>query len=114
MNATMRNKEASFTQTPIPYPTLFSRPYIIREKAHEEVITAALTAANASMDGSRPYAAVRELEAVLTFVSPLLQRGEDVRLLLPCAYEGIGQHEKVSALYRKLRKVPFLIRQRQM
>jgi hypothetical protein len=25
MNATFTNKEASFTQTPIPYPTLFSR-----------------------------------------------------------------------------------------
>jgi hypothetical protein len=24
MNATLRKKEASFTQTPIPYPTLFT------------------------------------------------------------------------------------------
>jgi hypothetical protein len=39
------------------------RPYAPREKSHEET-TAALTAANASMECSRPYAAVRELEAV--------------------------------------------------
>jgi hypothetical protein len=53
------------------------------------------------MEGSRPYAAVRELEAALQFVSPLSQRGEDV--CLPCAYEGIGQREKLRALYHKLR-----------
>jgi hypothetical protein len=39
------------------------RPYAPLEKLHEEM-TAALTAANAYMEGSRPYAAVRELEAV--------------------------------------------------
>jgi hypothetical protein len=39
------------------------RPYAPREKSREEM-TVALTAANASMEGSRPYVAVRELEAV--------------------------------------------------
>jgi hypothetical protein len=61
--------------------TCWIRPYAIREKAHEEEIAAALTAANASMEGSRLYA-VRELEAVLQFLSPLSQRGEGISLLI--------------------------------
>jgi hypothetical protein len=84
-----------------------------REKAHEMEITAALTAANASMEGSRPYAAVRELEGVIQFVSPLSQRGGDVCLLLALAYEGTGQREKARALYHKLKKSPFLVYARQ-
>jgi hypothetical protein len=62
------------------------------------------------MERSRPHAAVREVVAVLQFVSPLPQRGGDVCLLLALACEGIEKGERARALYDKFRYFLYLAR----
>jgi hypothetical protein len=41
MNATFTNKEASFTQTPIPYPTLFTLGFVFTVSAMMSTAAAA-------------------------------------------------------------------------
>lgn len=80
-----------------------------REEAHADDISRAVAAAQRHMKNSSPADAVRELQAVVQYVSPRSQRGGDVYLNLALAHEDLGQRHDAREIYMQLKSSPFQI-----
>lgn len=78
-----------------------------RERQYATEIDAAMVAAERAMCGAFAYEAVRELEAVKGYVSPMSQRGGEVYLALALGYEATGQREAAQKVYKQLRQSAF-------